>query len=214
MNLYPVKKVALTLVLVSAAAVLSLTGCGAETRQGATPINQRGLDQANPYGENRVGDGTIPNATTTPYNTNDRVMERSRINANSTMEMSQQVADAVASLDEVETANVLITDNNAYVAVNLHTGSSVANTDQANPSIIGDVTPEVKQKIADKVKSVNANVKDVYVSANPDFVERMNVYAKDFQEGRPLSGFVKEFSTMVERIFPTRVTTDQPAVTP
>ncbi|GIP36571.1 hypothetical protein J2TS4_57810 [Paenibacillus sp. J2TS4] len=89
---------------------------------------------------NRTGDGTVPHATGTPYNTHDRVMERSRINASSKMEMSQHVADAVAALDEVESANVLVTDNNAYVAVNLHSGSAVQNTNPANPSVIGDVT--------------------------------------------------------------------------
>ncbi|GIP31307.1 YhcN/YlaJ family sporulation lipoprotein [Paenibacillus sp. J2TS4] len=214
MSSYPLKKVTLTVVLVSIAAVLTLTGCGAETKRGAAPINKRGLDQANPYGMNRVGDGTVPHATGTPYHTNDRVMERSRINASSKMEMSQHVADAVAALDEVDSANVLVTDNNAYVAVKLHSGSAVQNTNPANPSVIGDVTPEIKQKIADKVKSVDAHIKEVYVSANPDFVERMNVYAQDFREGRPLSGFVKEFSAIVERIFPTRVISEQSVVTP
>lgn len=67
-----------------------------------------------------------------------------------------------------------------------------------------DVTKEVKDKIAVLVKKSERNITNVYVSANPDFVERANVYADEFRAGHPLSGFAGEFRTMVERIFPTR----------
>ncbi|OZQ62789.1 hypothetical protein CA600_21230 [Paenibacillus sp. VTT E-133280] len=66
------------------------------------------------------------------------------------------------------------------------------------------VTKEIKAKIAAEVKKHDATIKDVYVSANPDFVERVNVYAEEARAGHPIKGFVDEFRTMVERIFPTR----------
>jgi hypothetical protein len=66
------------------------------------------------------------------------------------------------------------------------------------------VTKEIKAKIAAEVKKHDATIKDVYVSANPDFVDRVNVYAEEARAGHPIKGFVDEFSTMVERIFPTR----------
>lgn len=240
------KRITLPLFVIFAITVLALTGCGAETRQGAMDINQRNLNNGNP-GMNG------PNATAAPNRTNQNMVHR--FDANTNMEMSQKIADGVAAMDEVENANVLIAGNNAYVAVKLHYGSGVANqggtgtgtgtntgsnmanmgqqmmrTDdetskngmmdnqsQANPNggaAIQEVTPEIKEKIAAKVKSLNGNIKDVYVSANPDFIERMNVYADEFRSGRPLSGFVKELSAMVERVFPSRITNDQPIVTP
>lgn len=66
------------------------------------------------------------------------------------------------------------------------------------------VTKEIKAKIAAEIKKHDARIKDVYVSANPDFVDRVNVYAEEARAGHPIKGFVDEFRTMVERIFPTR----------
>ncbi|MGN7763402.1 YhcN/YlaJ family sporulation lipoprotein [Paenibacillus sp. 22594] len=66
------------------------------------------------------------------------------------------------------------------------------------------VTRELKDKIAAEVRQYDKNIDNVYVSANPDFVERANFYAQEFRAGHPLRGFAREFSTMVERIFPTR----------
>jgi hypothetical protein len=67
-----------------------------------------------------------------------------------------------------------------------------------------EITKEMKAKIADEVKKNAPQIDAVYVSANPDFVERVNVYAKEARAGHPLKGFVDEFRIMVERIFPTR----------
>lgn len=67
-----------------------------------------------------------------------------------------------------------------------------------------DVTQGLKDKIADEVKRADTRIQNVYVSANPDFVERANYYADEFRAGHPLRGFAHEFRVMVERIFPTR----------
>ena len=68
----------------------------------------------------------------------------------------------------------------------------------------GNVTREMKDRIANVVKQQNADIQNVYVSANPDFVERVNGYGEKFQAGHPMAGFISEFSTMVERMFPSR----------
>lgn len=66
------------------------------------------------------------------------------------------------------------------------------------------VTQDMKDKIAAVVKKADPSIDNVYVSANPDFVERADYYAEEFRAGHPLKGFANEFRTMVERIFPTR----------
>ncbi|AIQ49104.1 hypothetical protein R70723_26750 [Paenibacillus sp. FSL R7-0273] len=81
---------------------------------------------------------------------------------------------------------------------------SVAPDNNYRMSSNEDVTNYVKNRIADVVKKHNPSVKNVYVSANPDFVERANYYAEEARAGHPLKGFAREFGTMVERIFPTR----------
>ena len=42
----------------------------------------------------------------------------------------------------------------------------------------------------------------MYVSSNPDFVERATNYADRIQEGEPVEGFIEEFNETIERIFP------------
>lgn len=66
------------------------------------------------------------------------------------------------------------------------------------------VTKEMKDKIAAEVKKHAPQINAVYVSANADFVQRVNVYAEEARAGHPLKGFADEFRTMIDRIFPTR----------
>lgn len=81
-------------------------------------------------------------------------------------------------------------------SVNPNTTSGVNGSDT--------LTKAMKDKIAAVVQKADPSIKNVYVSANPDFVERANYYADEFRAGHPLKGFANEFRTMVERIFPTR----------
>ena len=78
------------------------------------------------------------------------------------------------------------------------------NNNTVNTKATDNVTKEIKDKIAAEVKKHDPKINAVYVSANPDFVERVNYYADEVRAGRPIKGFVDEFRTMVERIFPTR----------
>lgn len=80
---------------------------------------------------------------------------------------------------------------------------SVAPNNSYNMTAADDLTKEMKDRIAAEVKKYNTGIKNVYVSANPDFVERADYYAQEVRAGHPLKGFAKEFGTMVERIFPT-----------
>lgn len=137
-----------------------------------------------------------------------------RLQSESKVEISQAIADAVAALDEVKTANVLVTGRNAYVAVVLEYGAGVSNamdSDTGNRTVT-DVSEQIKGKIADKAKSINANIQNVYVSASPDFVERMNAFRQDIQNGKPAAGFIKEFYNIIERVFPTRAGNNNPVL--
>ncbi|SEN74430.1 YhcN/YlaJ family sporulation lipoprotein [Paenibacillus sp. OV219] len=66
------------------------------------------------------------------------------------------------------------------------------------------VTSDVKDRIASEVRSMAPQIKEVYVSANPDFVDRMTSYMNDVKLGHPIQGFIAEFNAMVDRIFPAR----------
>ena len=71
------------------------------------------------------------------------------------VEVADEVADKITELEGVKSASVLVTDNNAYVAVELKEGVNE--------------TEELKTKISDAAKAENGEFKNVYVSANPEF---------------------------------------------
>lgn len=68
--------------------------------------------------------------------------------------------------------------------------------------ILARLEERSSKKISDQVKSTDQDIQNVYVSSNPEFVERMRGYGDQLQDGRPVRGLFEEFGEMVERIFP------------
>lgn len=64
------------------------------------------------------------------------------------------------------------------------------------------LTDDVKNEIADIVKSVDNDIDNVYVSTNPDFLDLTSNYANDMNNGHPVRGFFDKMGDMVERLFP------------
>jgi len=112
-------------------------------------------------------------------------------NGQNRMEVADRAAEKIAQMREVDRANVIVTNDNAYVAAKL--------TDNANNGL----TSDVEKKISDMVKAAYPEIKHVYVSVNPDFYKRTTSYAEDIRNGRPVAGFFDEFSQLVRRVFPT-----------
>ncbi|USK36432.1 YhcN/YlaJ family sporulation lipoprotein (plasmid) [Bacillus sp. F19] len=96
----------------------------------------------------------------------------------------------MTAIDDVKRANVIVTDENAYVAVMLSNGAK------------GEVTNQLEKQIADKVKGTDPDIENVFVSSNPAFFERMNDYAESIANGDPIEGFFEEFNETIRRIPP------------
>jgi spore cortex protein len=107
------------------------------------------------------------------------------------MQVADKAQSKIEQLDEVRHATVIVANRNAYVAVVLD--------DQPK----GEVRNDVERKISDQVKEVDDNIEDVFVSGNPDFVDRMEDYGDKIQSGKPVRGLFEEFNEMVQRVFPT-----------
>lgn len=107
------------------------------------------------------------------------------------MRVADKVADRIAAMKEVDAANVLVTENNAYVAAKLEPGQELSN--------------KLERKISNHVKSVDGDIDNVYVSVNADFYDRTTTYAQDIRQGRPISGFFNEFTETIRRLFPNNV---------
>jgi YhcN/YlaJ family sporulation lipoprotein len=68
------------------------------------------------------------------------------------------------------------------------------------------ITHRFKQKIAEKIRSLQPNVSDVYISANRDYINELNLIAQEAWKGNDLSPFLQEFDAWSERIFGTMPT--------
>ncbi|MGO4111105.1 YhcN/YlaJ family sporulation lipoprotein [Paenibacillus sp. YAF4_2] len=230
---------------------------------------------------NAIRNLAVPGAMTDKRFANDQMNEMNRVNGrrlnsnnivgshkNYKMEMSDEIAKRIVALNTVKSANVMLTDNNAYVAVSFEdhvndlSAKSISRTNRSymtspitdtnrsmngtygangkygmngmngtygmNPAMNGhgttsnnsngmrglsmtntgesQLTDKIKSDIAAEVKRIHPSIQNVYVSANPDFVDRMTSYMGDVRLGHPIQGFVSEFNAMVERIFPANAT--------
>ncbi|KAA0967047.1 YhcN/YlaJ family sporulation lipoprotein [Sporosarcina sp. ANT_H38] len=153
--------------------IFSLMGCGTKNTE---EVNDNAVGTET---ETDVND-TTNNDSTTDANVNDESDQK--------LEVADDVADKIVEMEEVESANVIVTDTNAYVAVVLKEGA--------------DGSEVTEDKIADEVRSANAAFKNVYVSMNPDFVKQMNEYGTKIREDKPVEGFFEEFSDAMKRVFP------------
>ena len=64
-----------------------------------------------------------------------------------------------------------------------------------------DISNKLKYRIAKKVKALNPNVSEVFISANRDFINHLNVYYLETIRGKKLDPYVDEFKTMVKSHF-------------
>ncbi|CAN2252443.1 YhcN/YlaJ family sporulation lipoprotein [Bacillus vallismortis] len=174
---------------------LLMTGCGMANqgegrRDQANPENVNYRNPVNDNGRGNIND-VNNNRDNVDNNVTDNVNDNGNNNGNDNrqLEVADDAADKISDMKEVERANVIVAGNQAYVAVVLKNGKE-------------EVGQDLKKKISEKVKDTDKNMDNVYVSANPDFVDRMQGYGERIQNGDPVAGFFDEFSETVQRIFP------------
>lgn len=139
------------------------------------------------------------------------------------LEMSSQIADQITEIEEIKSSYVMLADYNAYVAISLVDHEPHGNAKAMSRTHIGlfgkagaadgrrmsslstgedNLTDQLKMQVSSIVKEMRPSVRQVYVSANPDFVGRMNAYMSDAKLGYSLQNYIMEFNGMAERIFP------------
>lgn len=173
------------IIAVALSSSLLLTACGMNNGQEMNDTAYRAPDMHDParVGYNRDVDHDRPGID---HNIHTRNVD---YDANHhSMKFADKTADHITDMDEVKRARVLLTGDNAYVAATLANGK--------------ELTKDLEKKIADQVRASDQNIDDVYVSVNPDFYNRIDTYAKDVRNGKPIEGFFDEFSETVKRMFP------------
>lgn len=169
----------------SAMMALVITGCATNNNEDASEnLGLNRTHQDNLDNPMNVGD-TRQNVNNDNNNNNDNG------NGVNGMRVSEDISNRVEALKEVSNANVIVTENNAYVGAVLKDGGEK------------DISNDLKERVADAVRGADPSVDQVYVSANPDFVQRMDRYANDIENGKPVEGFAEEFRELVTRIFPS-----------
>ena len=173
-----------------------LSGCAKNDLDNDVSTRQRNttdITYVNYKNPNQVGPAISSADTSDPeldrHRNNNRITN-TRNNNQTKTRIANQAADKVVNLGEVDDAVIIVNDNNAYVAAKLDRSSR------------NELTSDIKDKIARAVKSVDEDIDNVYISINPDFYDRMKSYSKDIQKGRPISGFMDEFSDIIRRVFP------------
>jgi hypothetical protein len=137
-----------------------------------------------------------------------------------------QTAERLSRLPGIEAAYVLVSEANAYIAVvpEGHRPEQEARAEMMQYQVkqsggvglfgAGDAgrfdwteQGDFRNSDADRVRSEAArtlpgNIETIYVSANPNFVQRVRFYEKEAQERGDLSVYYNEFNTLVQRVFP------------
>ncbi|WP_175493022.1 YhcN/YlaJ family sporulation lipoprotein [Bacillus sp. OK048] len=155
-----------------------VTGCnmkeeGRETDQHGEVNNRNsgGINIGNSLGN--------PNLNLTNTSTNNIKHNHSGLH------IENEAEDKVENLPEVNQANIIVSNRNAYVAVEM------------DEDFHGEISPFVEDQIAQQVREANPNIQNVYISSKRDFVTQMRQYRENLQNGKSTDGFTK----MVQRFF-------------
>ncbi|MBC6974355.1 YhcN/YlaJ family sporulation lipoprotein [Bacillus sp. Xin] len=159
-------------------AMISLFGCAGKQKEEALDNRENNGVRNIRYEENNTDLQKVRN------NTNNVTNNETQLH------IANKAADRIVELEEIDKANVIVTNRNAYVAVVLR------------ENIKGQITKQLEKKVADQVRATNPDIRNVFVSSNPDFVDRMRDYANKINAGKPVTGLFEEFTETVRRVFP------------
>lgn len=159
-------------------AIISLFGCAGNQKNKALDNRPNNNVQNVRYEENNTNTQRVRN------NPNDVT------NNETQLRVANEAANRIVELEEIDKANVIVTNRNAYVAVVLR------------ENVKGEVTKQLEKKVADQVRATDPNIRHVFVSSNPDFVNRMRDYTVKINQGKPVTGLFEEFTETVRRVFP------------
>ena len=179
---------------------LYLTGCtqnNMDNEAANRQQNKTDITRVNYTSPHQVGPAISSADTTDPeldrnrnYNTNTNLSNNNNGNKQTYPRVADLAAKKIIHLAEVDHANVIVNDNNAYVAVKMERSSQ------------NKLTSDLENKIAQRIKAADREVDNVYISVNPDFYDQMNTYSRVIRKGRSTSGFLDAFSNTIRRVFP------------
>lgn len=103
---------------------------------------------------------------------------------------AEQLAKEATKVKGVRKAVIVISENTAYVGIDL------------KPKITGKETEAVKEAVADRVENADKRITRTYVTSDVGLVTRIRRIADDIAEGKPVTGFASELTEIGQRIAP------------
>jgi YhcN/YlaJ family sporulation lipoprotein len=153
-------------------------------------------------------------------------VDKTEFHYNSRLDMNQAMADRLlAQFPDLSAAYVALTESNVYAAVKLkqqgsEPGASALSAEPMPDGITGagifgngqghmldwrdhsGLTTEMQTRISTTVHSMVPGKANIFVSSNPNYVNRMRYYSEQARTGRSMDNFINEFNTMVHYVFP------------
>jgi YhcN/YlaJ family sporulation lipoprotein len=120
---------------------------------------------------------------------------------------SQETARAITKINEVRSATVLLSDNNAYVGIVINAprygqGQNFMGKPNRNGPGMDTVNDALRTKITDEVKKVNPSIQNVYISADPQFIHSFKGFSDQVIHGNPIKSFISQFNDSMRKSFP------------
>lgn len=148
--------------------------------------------------QNNNSSANIPNQSTTmpnqtPSNTDDKQnsaddnMNEQNIYSES---RSEAIKSAITSEIKATEAWVMVSDNTAYIALDVSEDSSQESSD-------------IKEEAAKIAMNTDKDITDVYVTADSDTLSRVKDTFKDLADSKPISGLTAEIMNLFTHITPS-----------
>lgn len=195
------------------AASLALAGCAAVEKTGDVGNKNLRPYTANDYekhglplnGVHSYGSPTYRlRSADNRYNHQDEWMLRNRMgnnligaHGNDQLEMDEGLAGKLEALPGVNRAYVLLAGDRAYVGIEERRSSG-----QGDEQTGAGLTTERIDRIVRSVKKHSPKARNVYVTSNPEYLSRMEIYRDSEKNGRPVREYLAEFNALAARIFP------------
>ncbi|SMB92407.1 sporulation lipoprotein, YhcN/YlaJ family [Desulfonispora thiosulfatigenes DSM 11270] len=197
------KIISLMLVLSFTLVMVAMVGCTPEKRPNTTQDPARVPNEARDMlPDNNMNDRNLMNDYDNDMmDNNNRDMmpgnDRNNLDNNynnntQTRSDANQLAKSVANkFPEVNTATLVLANNIAYCGIDL----------QAN--LPAERAKVVKNEVSKMIKKQKPEINTVYVTEDADTYTRLQVIAKDIENGKPISGFLNELKNVFNRITPS-----------
>lgn len=189
------------MISMAALAAITLTACQNDNDK------DTGMGNVEPTRYNNTDNNLVHRNTDNTMDVDDR--QKNGDDQQPRYQVADDIAKKVKEVAGVDDAYVFTTDNNAFVAVDMNndndnnnSGNNGMGNTATGDNDNNDVTDKVKSDVEKAVKSVDEDIDNVYVSADPDFLGMAKDYNNKIDEGQPVKGFFLEFGNMLNRVFP------------